>query len=447
MTGLRPPLGPFTIALALAAACSTAAHAYLPNSSENPVEEALAAAQRAEAQGQWAQAELWIERALLLQPENAQARLDWARLLLRRGEREAGLTLLESLVTDPRTPEAQRQQLTALLTNLRGPVAASAPAEAASTTALMPKNTAITPTPPTLPIAKSQTAASVQPTYRRQWETTLGYSLNPLAQTNVREVALTLPTGNLILPLESRAQPGAVGGLRAAVEVPSGWLLQTQVQGVGGQGVPSLRLGALYAPGAWWGLYAQAQRLADATRRIQSGAQAVWPFGHGGQEGAAEEGSGGTVPQPLRTTALVGQISLYNEPDIPRQGHGLRATLLHSPSRQWNFNAWVETETRQGVSGPPGWLQVAGQLEYRPRNNIQLSAQVLDHKDSSGYSPLLENNAPRRMKTLSAQLEWAFGRRAQEGWALRLQVGRRKANLPLFAWEDAGFFLVWRTSR
>jgi hypothetical protein len=149
----------------------------------------------------------------------------------------------------------------------------------------------------------------------------------------------------------------------------------------------------------------------------------------------------------MRTTALVGQISLYNEPDISRQGHGLRATLLHSPSRLWQFNAWAEAETRKGASGPPGWLQLAGQLEYRPRNNIQLSAQVLDHKDSSGYSPLLENNAPRRMKTLSAQLEWALGLHAQEGWSLRLQAGRRRANLPLFAWEDIGFALLWRTSR
>lgn len=438
MTGLRPPLGPFTFALALAAACSAAAHANLPASSGNPVEEALAAAQQAEAQGQWAQAELWIERALLLQPENAQARLDWARLLLRRGEREAGLTLLESLVTDPRTPDAQRQQLTALLNNLRRPATAGTPAEAPSTPAPMPKHPATAPEPTQPSIAKSPSDPSTAPAYRQLWETTLGYSLNPLAQTNIREVALTLPSGNLILPLESRAQAGAVGGLRAVFEVPSGWLLQSQVQGVGGQGVPSLRLGALYAPAAWWGLYAQAQRLADATRRLQAGAQAVWPLGASGAAG---------VTSGRSATVLLGQISLYNEPDIPRQGQGVRATLLHSPGAQWQFSTWAEAETRRSASGPPGWVQAGGQMEYRPRNHINLSLQVLDHKDTSGYSPLLENNAPRRMKTLSAQLEWGLGPRSQEGWALRLHAGRRLANLPLFAWEDAGFTLVWRTAR
>jgi hypothetical protein len=121
--------------------------------------------------------------------------------------------------------------------------------------------------------------------------------------------------------------------------------------------------------------------------------------------------------------------------------------LLHSPNAQWNVSAWVETETRRGTSGPPGWVQAAAQVEFKPRNHINLSAQVLDHKDTSGYSPLLENNVPRRMKTLNAQLEWRFGPQPQEGWALRAHAGRRLSNLPLFAWEDAGLTVLWRTSR
>jgi hypothetical protein len=194
-------------------------------------------------------------------------------------------------------------------------------------------------------------------------------------------------------------------------------------------------VGALWAPGGWWGVYAQAQRLADATRRAQAGIQAVKSLNTANTDTAASN------------TALIGQISLYNEPDIPRQGQGLRAMLLHSPNAQWNVSAWAETETRRGASGPPGWVQAAAQVEFKPRNHINLSAQVLDHKDTSGYSPLLENNVPRRMKTLNAQLEWRFGPRPQEGWALRAHAGRRLSNLPLFAWEDAGLTVLWRTSR
>jgi hypothetical protein len=424
MTGLRPPLG----LIAVGALMLWHAHA-LAQTPGHPLREALAAAQQAEAEGEWARAELWLERALLLQPENAQARFDWARLLLRRGERETGLALLDSLVTDPRTTEAQRRRLMALMDDLRrsSPLATIANP---NTPEPAPRVGSHPGSPPGSPPRSTST-----PAIRQIWETSIGYSHNPLAQSSVREVALTLPQGNLLLPLESRPQAAAVGGLRATLESSQGWLLQSQLQGVAGQGVPSLRVGALWAPGGWWGVYAHAQRLADATRRAQAGFQAVKSLNTASTDTAASN------------TALIGQISLYNEPDIPRQGQGLRAMLLHSPNAQWNVSAWVETETRRGTSGPPGWVQAAAQVEFKPRNHINLSAQVLDHKDTSGYSPLLENNVPRRMKTLNAQLEWRFGPQPQEGWALRAHAGRRLSNLPLFAWEDAGLTVLWRTSR
>ena len=249
--------------------------------------------------------------------------------MLRRGEREAGLALLDSLATDPRTADSQRQRITQLLQDLRRPGA----------TAIAQAPHADGPPASVTAFAAQRPAAHTSP-WRRSSEASLGYSLNPLVQTSAREVSLTLPQGSLVLPLEGQPQSAAVGGLRAAWEHPDGILLQGQLQAVAGQGVPSLRIGGLWSPGAWWGLYAQAQRLADSSRRAQVGAQALLPL-------AAGEGQ---APR----TALIGQVSAYGEPDIPRQGLGLRTTIVHYPSAHWQLMAWLETETRQGASGPPG---------------------------------------------------------------------------------------------
>ena len=70
--------------------------------------------------------------------------------------------------------------------------------------------------------------------------------------------------------------------------------------------------------------------------------------------------------------------------------------------------------------------------------------QVLEQKDTSGYSPLLQNNAPRYLTTATAQVEWNLAKPGQSGWVVRGYAGRRLSNLPLFAWVDTGFTLAWR---
>lgn len=408
------PLGlgvlPSTLFLLMGLLGGVSAQANGPHAPDE-VTQALAAARQAEARDDLAQAELWLERALLLQPENAQALFDWARILLRRGQTDAGTALLQSLVQDPRTPAAQRQRLQALIDGIE-----------------RSQERAATPSPKPLGLG-SQSAASP---WRGQWELSLGQSRNPLVQPGVREVVLTLPQGELALPLQNSPRQGTVAGARVLAEHAKGLLLQAQTQAVASQGVPSLRLGALWNPLPSLpngGVYFQAQRLADATRRVQGGVQGLLPLGRG-------------KTGPLATLVL--QAGAYREAETQRHGATGRITAVYAPSPAWQLAAWEEAESRTGETGPPAWRGRGVLVDYKPRTHLSFSMQVLEQKDTSGYSPLLQNNAPRHLTTAIAQAEWNLAKPGQSGWVVRGYAGRRLSNLPLFAWGDTGFTLAWR---
>jgi len=374
---------------------------------EGALAEALSMARKAEDRGQFAEAELWLERALLIEPENAQARFDWARILLRRGQTESGRALLQSLVDDPRTPEPQRQRLLVLLNGLTAP---------------------LSPPAYTNPPGRSALAS-----WRTQWEWSIGRSRNPLTQPSVREVVFTLPQGSLAFELESKPQPAASAGLRLSAEHPSGLLLQAQVQAVDAQSLPAFRLGLLWQP---WdkrpdqGLYVQTQRLADRSSRAQGGVQWIYPCnGHPGK----------------LQCAVMAQVGVFTESDTERHGPMGRVSFIRSPHPHWRFTGWGELEVRRGPSGPPSSLTMGLSGEYKPRTDLSFGLQVAEMFDFSGYSPLLENNSARRLLTTGAQLEWSMGRDVQNGFVLRAYAGRRHSNIALFSWNDAGVALVLRS--
>lgn len=392
------------------------------------VQAALDAAEQALQHQQWALAELWLERVIMLQPDHLHARLAWAQLLIRRGEVEAGRALLESLQGESGLSAAQRQRLQDLLAQApTGPAPLAVPA------------TPSAPNRPVSPPAVSSTpTASVNPPgpWRTSAEALIGHSRNPLVQPASQDVVLTLPQGNLVLPLISTAQPTGVWGFRAvASNAPRGLVLQGQIQGVAGQGDPSARIAGLWSPGPQWGLFTQAHRLTDGSRRVQAGAQWVKPFAPHLNGGIAES-----------RQALLLQSSGYTEPGANRQGVAARATLLSHWAPAWQSLLWAEREINRRPDGPPGSLAAGLLIDYRPRKTISITTQVLDQKDDRGFSPLLNNNAHRRLTTLSGQLEIALGQALGNGAVLRIHAGRRLSNLPLFSWEDAGAALLWRAT-
>ncbi len=107
------------------------------------------------------------------------------------------------------------------------------------------------------------------------------------------------------------------------------------------------------------------------------------------------------------------------------------------------MGAWWDGETNRD-QGAPGHRGMGLRVLMRPAPRWSLQAQTQYQRDTQGYSPLLDNNASRRLRTTHLALEREWGLGPQPPWALRLYAGERSSNLPLFAWRDAGVQLVWR---
>lgn len=370
-----------------------ASHAQQVPTSTQEAATAYALALQSMEQQQWTQAELLLERVLMFQPENAEAMVQLAQLLAQRGRTESAQAIIQALLEDARTPAPQRERLQALLVNTA---------------------TAHAPAPPDKPA--------------RQWaEWTLGRGTNPLVTTQARDITLTLPGGNLTLPLAETPHPGAYASAWLARLTGGGTLLQVQAQGVDlSQARTALRLAAQGAlptsgeQGSAWQWQLQTQRLLDGTHRHQAGAVYL--------DGANQWHAGA-----------------YSEPQARR--HGPYARLLHHWATPWGhqFQAWADLEGNQG-EGAPGLLRLGGQAVLALGSHWQWQGQLQHHHDLAGYSALLENNKKRNILTFSTALEYQFTPLAPQGWALRLYGARRWSDIPLFAWKDAGAQIVWRNA-
>ena len=371
--------------------CMGAAHG---QQMPTPTQEAAAAytqALQSMEQQQWTQAELLLERVLMFQPENAEAMVQLAQLLAQRGRSESAQAIIQALLQDARTPVPQRERLQALLVNTA---------------------TAHAPAPPVPPA--------------RQWtEWTLGRGTNPLVTTQARDITLTLPGGNLTLPLTETPQPGTYASAWLARLTTGGTLLQMQAQGVDlAQARTALRLAAQgpmpgTQQGAWqWQL--QTQRLLDGTHRHQAGAAYL--------SGATQWHAGA-----------------YSEPQARRRGPYARVLHHWAMPQGHQYQAWADLEVNQG-EGAPSQLRLGGQAMLALGRHWQWQGQLQHHHDLAGYSALLENNKKRNILTFSTALEYQLDPLAPQGWALRIYGARRWSNIPLFAWKDAGAQIVWRSA-
>ena len=137
------------------------------------------------AAGQWLQAELLLERLLMLHPNDGQALLQLAQLMASQGRVQSARALIAALAQDQRTPPAHRQRLHALL---------------AGSDAIAPQSAQQ---------AALDAAAHNPSAPRTQLIATLGYSTNPLALPHARSLTFTLPGGDITLPLAERPRSAA----------------------------------------------------------------------------------------------------------------------------------------------------------------------------------------------------------------------------------------------
>ncbi len=392
------------------------ARAAAPLQAELDALQAYEEARRALADERLDEAELLLERVLMLMPEHAGARLDFALLLARRNQADAARALILSLALDPRTPPAYSVQLRALAARL-----GAAPGQA---TPLARANGQ--------PAGPGQ-AGAVRSPEQPIWRAELGVagSTNPLSRTSAEGVELTLPDGPITLPLGTRPQPGVVAAASLLrVQGSSGW--DVSVQGMDRSGAATAYRATVWGaapvphraglPPLQWQL--QTLRGFDSLRRHSAALAA--PLAGGAQR-------------------LV--LGAYAEPAQQDRGWMLRAEHRSAGpvGLQWQASA----ERSGSTARPQGYWRLNLALEAPLGAGRRVQAQATAQEDTHPYSPLLGNTTRRLLTTyvgLEQQLPLAPAGVAGPALVLRAFATRRASNLSLFDFQDLGAqaALVWQ---
>jgi len=355
-------------------------------------EQSLEKARKAIAARSFDQAELQLERVLMLVPEHAEARVILASLMAQLGRLETALLLLQSLIDDPRTEDDYRQRL-------RGIYALIAQAPRLASSTQMPD------------------AMASDPDKRGYWrgEIGLGHSSNPLARTAASELPLTIADSVINLPLSDRPIRGnQIQASIARLGPDQGFDLNlTSVSLSGGQ-IGHAAAGRVSAWGAIAGpLYwqAQAQQSLDDQRR--------YTFGLSLAEGRN------------RLT-----LAAFREPTRGETGQFLRYEHRVLPLAGGLWSAGIERghHTEQ----TPDYLRASITGEYNLGKQRFLVVNWGYQGDLSGYNPLLENNSRRWLETRSVAFERHFVLGTQKVVVLRALANERRSNLTIFSFRDLG---------
>jgi Tfp pilus assembly protein PilF len=417
-------------ALLLGCALGHAATSTPSRAEDQESDAALTAARTALANQEWAEAELLLERALMLRTNSAEALLELAQLLARRGRIDEAMAMIRALAGDPRTPEAQRASLNQVLADLRRHQGTTFDAAVASSANPGRPAPAVASAPNTAP-NPANTATFGISSLRWRAEALAGHSSNPLVATSASSITLTLPDGNFQLPLETRPQAGSYAGLTLAALTSGGADLVYQAQQVDVSGPQAAhRLSAsmpisLPVVGRI-ATVARVQQFGDYSRRYQIGLQ--------------------SSPLELRGAIPAGAIyvGMYREPERVRRGFEWRWewTLPTSTSRL-RAGLWADGDTNSDVGAPPQ-AGLGGRASMQLGAHIHVHAQVHLQRDTRGYNPLLDNNSRRVFLNRHLATDFLIPGPTARSWLVRIYDTGRSSNLPLFAWRDYGVQLIWR---
>lgn len=352
-------------------------------------EQAFAQALEAIQVEQWAHAELLLERSLMLDPDHAGARLELAGLLASRGRTDAARALIESLIADPRTPEAHRDRLRELLTRTNG----------VRTNGASNGNSQV---PEIL------------------GETFVAWARNPLARADLQQLTLTLPEGRVTLPVAQSVHSGALVGLSLRRVVPGGLTLDANVERLfGATAAEAFRVGA-------------SGRLDD--ERPGAPTQTHWSLQTLQAYNGGTRHSAGLSHRTARWRLSGG---VFDEPSLTRRGAYLRLEGAAQPRPDFQALLYIDGEYASG--GPPSFWRVGAVAAWSPAPRWTVLGHATLHRDFSAYSPWLEDGAARDMRSLNLALERTWGP-ATGDWRVlaRTNVGRRWSNLELFSYRDTG---------
>ena len=376
--------------------------------------------------GDAAQALLWLERALLIEPELLGALADHALALAALGEPAARDALALQWQSRPDVPRALRERLA---------LAVAANGDGAAARDPSVRRWAV----------------------RREMSLLLGHESNLDHSPRLNELTLTLPEGNLELPLATPLQPR-----RAAAALADVSLQLAHSPQPGRIWRAGIQASARAAPGAADSNWQQAQLAASVAER--------WGPWRGQAELGANWVAGG-LNEPYRLVRL----TLAAERDtlgcnqraaleiesrhqrLTRSADSRTEGLLWAALCPWSISpgwAWG-LAGRFSIDHPrlddrPGGRQTLGSVGARllgplaGATRLDANLRVGRIHDDQGYSPLLENNAARRLGQTLLSLEltrplyltnWP-GVQA----VVQLHALRQSSNLALFAYTSVSTY-------
>ena len=333
----------------------------------------------------WLQAEIHFERVLMLNPEHAEARIQLAVLLAKRGQIESAKAFIRSLVDDPRTPATYKQRLVELLLQIQQKS--------------------------DLPIDKDQSRN--QNKGLLQARVSMGYSSNPYALPDINKLTITLPESNIDLDVKTNIQSAAFVMTSLIYEAPNQCGFDAYVQKRESfDGLTDHKL-LLFCNNEW-----SREKTQFFTANTQT------------KGGDSRNELGVTwLHQPWRMTAQI-----YNEPQMNRNGYTFRVTRQSTLTRmQSQIFAEVEENFQNTI---PGYIKTGLSVDLLLINGFNLLINGAYQRDFTGYSPLLERGANRTLFTAEVGLSVLL--QEHLGWKTNAEIvqSQRWSNLPLFDFKD-----------
>lgn len=359
---------------------------------EQQAQAAYQSAQQALQEGAWTQAELHFERVLMFNPDHAEARVQLALLLARRGDFEAASAFLLSLINDPRTPVLHRLRLQELLAQLQAPRQAYAP-----------------PLEPAVP----------QPMLEApfQWRASIavGRATNPYSLPGLASLTLTTPNGAVNLPLRQTIAPTTLRTASLSVLAHNQCGFEATDQSAQGVAQSINRKLLVFCYTRW----------RDQPLQIQASTQ---------QSAAGDTRHSAGLSWPVKNWRL--SALLYAEPSLQRRGYLVRAEGLHTSQGGAQYLYYAEAE--HAATGLVGNVRVGAITEQPLTDHTKLQAQLSWQRDLGGYSPLLAGGATRQLALAEIGLRRHWGQWGGWGISTSLYARRRWSNLALFNMTDAG---------
>lgn len=386
------------------------ASAFMVNASHatelQPLQEALQAFKQAQAEidsQRYDRAEVLLERVLMLHPEHAEARIELALLMARRGHGEGAQALLQSLIDDPRT----QAEFAEALRGLKDQINKGFPAAGS------------------LGAPKDQEPNTRLSAVAWRGEASISSSSNPLARTSVDAITITLPNGPLSLPLNQAAQSGTVIGLTLSRNTATyGTELAVQNASVSGT-TPAAR--ALL-----WGALPLSQWLPNAMEN--AGVPPVLAYAQ------LQRGLDAQHRSQLGVTAVLGaqriSLSHYEEHSVSDRGTTVR--VEYHPARFWGTDWQASLEHSNSSVGPQAYWRTGLGVEKALGQGSKLLYQLTLQKDNYSYSALLRGGAPRKLSTAYVAFEQQMSMKGEKAFIWRAFSAQRRSNLELFNYNDIG---------